>query len=252
MQDKTNSADYTHFGYETIAREEKQRLVGQVFSSVASRYDIMNDVMSAGMHRLWKQRFVRNMCLGDQDILLDIAGGTGDISRLVTRRNPDIDIIVCDINQAMLKEGQHNAIDGNWYQQLEWLCANAESLPLPDNSVHVCSIAFGIRNVTTIERALAEIYRVLKPGGRFYCLEFSHMAIPALQKLYDSYSFHLIPAFGKWIAKDAASYQYLVESIRQFPDQKLYAGMLKAAGFSNVSWRNMTGGVVAMHSGWRI
>lgn len=240
----------THFGFQTISTEEKAAKVRGVFDSVASRYDIMNDVMSLGMHRLWKRDFVGSLGLRSGMNVLDLAGGTGDIAFLM-QRAADVTITVCDINENMLREGRNRAIDRN-ITEPEWLCGNAESLPFASASFDRCTIAFGIRNVTDIPAALKEIYRVLKPGGRFACLEFSQPTVPALQPIYERYSFDLIPKFGDWIAKDRESYQYLVESIRRFPNQKRFASMIEEAGFSQVKHRNLTGGVVAIHSGWKI
>lgn len=243
-------AKTTHFGYESVGWDEKTQRVRGVFNSVASRYDVMNDVMSLGMHRLWKRDFAGSLNLQNGMKVLDLAGGTGDIAFLM-QRAASIDVTVCDINEMMLREGRDRAIDRN-ITGPEWLCGNAESLPFADGSFDRCTIAFGIRNVTDIPAALKEIQRVLKPGGRFACLEFSHPTVPVLKPVYERYSFDLIPRFGEWIAKDRESYQYLIESIRQFPNQKRFASMIEAAGLTQVKWRNLTGGIVAIHSGWKI
>lgn len=241
----------THFGYRTVATEEKESLVRGVFSNVASRYDVMNDAMSLGMHRLWKRSFVADVAMRKHMRCLDVAGGTGDIAfRLLDRGATHVTI--CDINQQMLEEGKKRAYDGNRLKNLEWLCGNAELLPLPDNHFNLYTIAFGIRNVTHIDKALAEAHRVLAPGGRFICLEFSHVAIDALARIYDKYSFNVIPKLGELIAKDRDSYQYLVESIRRFPSQEKFRDMIKEAGFAQTKYRNLTAGVVAVHSGYKI
>lgn len=240
----------THFGFETVEPEEKTRRVRGVFDSVASHYDVMNDVMSLGLHRLWKRDFTSNLRLRDGHKVLDLAGGTGDISFLM-RKRAHCEISVCDINHEMLKVGQQRA-KTKGYEELEWITGNAESLPFPDNHFDVCTIAFGIRNVTDIPKALREIHRVLKTGGQFACLEFSEVKSAALKPIYERYSFDLIPQFGEWIAKDKESYRYLVESIRKFPNQLRFKEMMREAGFENVSHRNLTGGVVAIHKGWKI
>lgn len=238
----------THFGFKTVGENEKESLVRGVFDSVASRYDVMNDLMSGGLHRLWKNDMVGWLAPRNGQSILDVAGGTGDIAfRLLDRAC--CHVTVCDINDHMLAEGRNRAVDRNILHDIEWVCGNAESLPLPDNSYDAYTIAFGIRNVTHIDVALKEAFRVLKPGGRFLCLEFSRVTHDWLQKAYDAYSFYAIPKIGKWVTGDADSYQYLVESIRQFPDQDRFADMIRAAGFSNVQYRNLTQGVVAIHSG---
>ncbi len=241
----------THFGFKTVSAEEKPSLVRGVFDAVASRYDIMNDAMSLGAHRFWKQEFVSGIALRPDMKCLDVAGGTGDIAFRLLARNAG-HVTVCDINQAMLEEGRKRADDKNILRNIEWLCGNAESLPLPDNQFHLYTIAFGIRNVTHIDKALAEAHRVLMPGGRFMCLEFSHVKSELLAKLYDTYSFSIIPKLGQWIAGDSAPYQYLVESIRQFPDQAKFSKMIGDAGFKQVRHTNLAGGVVAIHSGYKI
>ncbi|MDE3060531.1 MAG: bifunctional demethylmenaquinone methyltransferase/2-methoxy-6-polyprenyl-1,4-benzoquinol methylase UbiE [Pseudomonadota bacterium] len=241
----------THFGFRKVPAEEKTTLVRGVFDRVASRYDLMNDLMSGGLHRLWKNDMVAWLSPKDGMHILDVAGGTGDIAfRMLARA--ECHVTVCDINRHMLEEGHNRAIDRNLPEGIDWLCANAESLPLPDRSFDAYTIAFGIRNVTHIDAALREAYRVLKPGGRFLCLEFSHVAHDWLQKIYDRYSFRVIPKLGEWITGSGEPYQYLVESIRQFPAQEEFAAMIRAAGFGNVQYRNLTQGVVAMHSGRRL
>lgn len=241
----------THFGFETVAEDEKASRVRGVFDRVASRYDLMNDLMSGGLHRIWKNDMVSWLHPRDGMHILDVAGGTGDIAfRMLARAA--CHVTVCDINQLMLDEGRNRAIDRNILSNIEWLCADAESLPLPDNSFDAYTIAFGIRNVTHIDRALAEAYRVLKPGGRFLCLEFAHVKNDWLQKIYDAYSFHAIPHIGKIVTGSGDPYRYLVESIRRFPPQKEFASMITAAGFGNVQYRDLTQGVVALHSGRKL
>ncbi|MBP7670037.1 MAG: bifunctional demethylmenaquinone methyltransferase/2-methoxy-6-polyprenyl-1,4-benzoquinol methylase UbiE [Ferrovibrio sp.] len=242
----------THFGFTQVPEAEKVRLVRQVFESVAPRYDLMNDLMSAGVHRLWKNAMVDWLDPRGRITVLDMAGGTGDIAFRIHDRAPEATILVADINAAMLDQGRSRAIDQTRLDRLTWTCMNAEVLPLPDRSVDAYTIAFGIRNVTHIDQALREAYRVLKPGGRFLCLEFSAVRNPALAKAYDIYSFHLLPKIGELVAKDADSYRYLVESIRRFPDQETFAAMIREAGFGNVKYRDLSGGIAAMHSGWRL
>ncbi len=249
--------DSTHFGYRSVARSEKAGLVKGVFDSVASRYDIMNDVMSGGMHRLWKREMVATLAPTPDMAILDVAGGTGDIamrireeSRLRHRAAPNVTL--CDINHSMLVEGRKRGVDQGTLDGIRWVCGNAEALPFDDASMDAYTIAFGIRNVTNIDKALMEVRRVLKPGGRFLCLEFSQVKPALLAKFYNTYSMQVIPRMGKLVAGDAAPYQYLVESIRQFPNQETFAAMMRDAGLDQVSWQNLTGGVVALHSGWRL
>ena len=241
----------THFGFKTVAEDEKASLVRGVFDSVASRYDIMNDFMSGGMHRLWKNEMVAWLSPRSGWKVLDVAGGTGDIAFRIKKR-AQCEVTVCDINAQMLEEGRARAIDHNVLAGIEWVCGDAENLPFESGSRDAYTIAFGIRNVTHIDRALSEAFRVLKPGGRFLCLEFSHMPNETMQKMYDAYSFNVIPKLGQMVAGDAAPYQYLVESIRKFPKQEEFASMIRAAGFENVQYRNFTGGVVALHSGRKL
>jgi ubiquinone/menaquinone biosynthesis methyltransferase len=241
----------SHFGFRTVTPEEKTSLVRDVFTSVASRYDLMNDAMSAGMHRLWKREFVGSVDIRSDMKCLDVAGGTGDIAFRLRDRGA-AHVTVCDINAAMLDEGKKRADNGNRLQGLEFICGNAESLPFPDSSFHLYTIAFGIRNVTYIDKALKEAHRVLLPGGRFMCLEFSKVKPQMLAKLYDAYSFNVIPRLGGLLADDRDSYQYLVESIRKFPSQEDFAQMIREAGFQQVRYTNMSGGVVAMHSGYKV
>ncbi|XP_035690744.1 ubiquinone/menaquinone biosynthesis C-methyltransferase UbiE-like isoform X1 [Branchiostoma floridae] len=297
----------THFGFESINESEKTGKVHEVFSNVASKYDVMNDAMSLGVHRLWKDRFMQVLDPLPGTRLLDVAGGTGDIAfRFINwikekelqqkkaspgaefRLNPletddsesapdlefpsaedylyseqredttgtddrkDSKVIICDINQSMLEVGKERAKKLGLEDDVVWVTGNAEELPFPDNSVDAYTIAFGIRNVTHIEKVLCEAYRVLTPGGRFLCLEFSQVSNPLLSSVYDLYSFQVIPVLGELIASDWKSYQYLVESIRKFPNQEEFAEMIREAGFRMVSYENLTSGVAAIHSGFKI
>ncbi|OYY78949.1 MAG: bifunctional demethylmenaquinone methyltransferase/2-methoxy-6-polyprenyl-1,4-benzoquinol methylase [Sphingomonas sp. 28-62-20] len=241
--------DTVSFGYQQIAPEEKTARVGDVFKSVAPSYDLMNDAMSAGMHRLWKDRFVRRVKPRAGDAILDMAGGTGDIAFRMAPSGAAI--TVADINPAMLEVGIERAakrgIDG-----LVWTEANAETLVFPDRFFDAYTIAFGIRNVTDIPKALREAHRVLKRGGRFYCLEFSTTLWPGFAEIYDGYSHKLVPQLGKLLAKDEDSYRYLIESIRRFPDMAKFEGMIAEAGFVQTKVEPMLGGLVAIHSGWKI
>lgn len=260
MTNKENieKEETTHFGFKDVKEAEKQSLVRGVFDSVAEKYDIMNDVMSGGLHRLWKNDLIRDLRPKPGMHLLDVAGGTGDIAfRFLKAAQSDehatpAKVTICDINHNMLKAGRARALDKGEFAPVDWITGNAEMLPLPDCSVDAYTIAFGIRNVTHIDIALKEAYRVLKPGGRFMCLEFSKVDLPLLKQIYDVYSFHLIPHFGEMITGDKDSYQYLVESIRKFPTQEKFKGMIEHAGFKRTSYRNLSGGIVAIHSGWRI
>lgn len=244
------------FGFRRVGEEEKQGLVNEVFSKVAERYDQMNDLMSVGLHRLWKDDFVTalNPPRGTQAFhLLDVAGGTGDIAfRIARAGGPNVRVTVADISPEMVGEGRKRAMAEGLLERSSFSVGNAEMLAFPGKHFDAYTIAFGIRNVTHIDRALAEAYRVLKPGGRFMCLEFSHVDVPLLDRFYDAYSFTVIPAVGKVVTGDGHPYRYLVESIRTFPKQDAFKAMIEAAGFANVSYRNLTGGVVAIHSGWRI
>ena len=246
----------THFGFKTVAEDEKVKLVHDVFEHVASRYDLMNDLMSGGLHRAWKLALIDwlNPPRGTRTYNhIDVAGGTGDIAfRVLDRAGPNAHVTVCDINRHMLGVGRTRAEAHQYAGQVEFACGDAENLPFPDRSFDAYTIAFGIRNVTHIERALDEAFRVLKPGGRFLCLEFSQVAVPGLDVIYDKYSFAAIPQIGKWVTGDGDPYQYLVESIRRFPNQERFKSMIETAGFKRASYRNLTGGIAAMHSGWRL
>lgn len=240
----------TDFGYREVAPEEKTRLVDRVFSSVAKRYDLMNDLMSLGVHRLWKRHFVGTCGIRPGERLLDLAGGTGDIARLARERGAEV--VVADINRAMLETGRARMDAIGAVKGLDWLQVNAESLPFADNSFDHLTIAFGLRNVTWRDRALAEMHRVLRPGGRVHILEFSKVGLPALAKLYDTWSFEVLPRLGARIAGDAESYQYLAESIRRFPDQPALAELMRQAGFERVHWSDLSGGICAIHRGAKV
>ena len=247
------------FGFRTVPAEHKPELVRGVFDSVARRYDLMNDLMSGGAHRLWKRAMVDWLAPRPPLEVLDLAGGTGDVAfrvlkRLGARRDGDGAgrVTVCDINLSMIRIGRDHAIDRGLLEGLSWVCGNAENIPLPDRSVDAVTIAFGIRNVARIATALGEIRRVLKPGGRFLCLEFSNVTDPLLERLYDAYSFKLVPGLGAAITGDREAYQYLVESIRRFPDRETFADMILDAGLGRVSCRALSGGIAALHSAWRL
>lgn len=242
-------SDKVHFGDEVVTPEEKTRKVGGVFSSVASNYDIMNDLMSGGMHRLWKDRFVAKVQPRAGERILDVAGGTGDIAFRMARRGADI--VVTDINPDMLKVGMERA-EKRGLERLTWQVENAEKLTFEDNSFDAYTIAFGIRNVTNIPAALKEAHRVLKRGGRFYCLEFSTSEWPGFGKAYEIYSENMIPKIGKAVANDEDSYRYLVESIRRFPRMAEFERMIGEAGFSQTKHEPILGGLVAIHSGWKV
>jgi ubiquinone/menaquinone biosynthesis methyltransferase len=256
--EKKQTENTTHFGSRTVDENAKQGLVRNVFDSVADKYDIMNDVMSGGLHRVWKNELIKLMRPTAGQHLFDVAGGTGDIAfRFLEEANKNLStdqdpafVTLCDINNSMLTVGRDRAIDLGITANIDWVCGNAETLPLPDQSVDLYTISFGIRNVTHIDIALKEARRVLKPGGRFICLEFSHVEVPVLDKIYDLYSEHAIPTFGSMITGDRESYQYLIESIRNFPSKDKFKAMIEEAGFKQVTYRSMTAGVVALHSGW--
>ncbi|WP_158912914.1 bifunctional demethylmenaquinone methyltransferase/2-methoxy-6-polyprenyl-1,4-benzoquinol methylase UbiE [Caulobacter sp. S45] len=245
------------FGFKDVEPDEKPRLVRGVFDRVASRYDLMNDLMSAGVHRVWKDMTAARLNPQPGERIVDCAGGTGDIARRLAklarqaqarRGGEDAEILVVDYNAEMIGVGRERVTE----PEIAWTVGDAQRLPLPDASADAYVIAFGIRNVTDIPTALREARRVLKPGGRFLCLEFSRPPAKALRNAYDAYSFSVIPAVGQWVAKDRDSYQYLVESIRRFPDQQTFAAMMETAGFSRVTFTNFTGGVAALHHGWAI
>jgi demethylmenaquinone methyltransferase/2-methoxy-6-polyprenyl-1,4-benzoquinol methylase len=247
-----NSGAGAWFGDRRVAAADKGALVRGVFDSVAERYDLMNDLMSGGVHRLWKAALLDWLAPRGPLALLDLAGGTGDIALRVMARAPAARILVADVNERMLARGRDRAIDRGVIAGLRYLVCDAQALPLAARTFDACTIAFGLRNVTDIDKALAEAHRVLKPGGQFLCLEFSRVVVPGLARLYDAYSFRVLPELGARVARDRAAYQYLVESIRRFPPQDELASRMRAAGFGQVSYRNLSGGIAAIHSGWRI
>ena len=243
----------THFGARTVPEAEKASLVHGVFASVAQSYDVMNDVMSGGIHRLWKDAMMDWLAPRDGQRLLDVAGGTGDIAfRFLAPRAACAEAVVLDLTEPMLIEGRRRAEAGRHAGRLSWVVGDAMALPFPEASFDRVTISFGIRNVTRPADALAEFARVLRPGGRLMVLEFGQIPVPLLQRLYDAYSFNVIPRLGQLIARDRDSYQYLVESIRRFPDQESFAAMIRAAGFELVRHRNLSQGIAALHSGWKI
>jgi len=250
MSDKTQAT--THFGFETVAESEKAGRVQGVFTSVASKYDVMNDAMSLGIHRIWKDAMMDWLAPHADQRLLDVAGGTGDISFRFLQRAGSGHATVLDLTESMLIEGRKRAEATDMAASLDWTVGDAMALPFDDNTFDVYTISFGIRNVTRPQDALNEAFRVLKPGGRLMVLEFSQIPNDMLQKVYDLYSFNVIPPLGKAITGDRDSYQYLVESIRKFPDQETFLGMLRAAGFENAKYRNLSMGIAALHSGWKL
>ena len=250
----------THFGYQEVPEAEKGTRVRGVFESVATRYDLMNDLMSGGVHRLWKAAMIDWLNPRPGTSLVDVAGGTADVAlRVLDRVGPERagPVVICDLTPGMIAVGRDRAIDRGLLARrcpggLHWVCADAQALPLAECSMDAYTIAFGLRNVTRIGRALEEARRVLKPGGRFLCLEFSRVAVPLVSELYDLYSFTVLPALGALVTGDRAAYQYLAESIRRFPAQDELAAMMEAAGLGQVRYRNLSGGIAALHSGWRI
>ena len=250
MSDKKENT--THFGFETILEKDKAEKVQGVFSSVASKYDVMNDFMSLGIHRAWKDAMMDWLAPRGGQLLLDVAGGTGDISFRFLKRAKNAHTTVLDLTELMLAEGRKRAEMAGISAQLDWIVGDAMALPFEDHTFDVYTISFGIRNVTNPKKALAEAYRVLKPGGRIMVLEFSHIPNDLLQWCYDKYSFNVIPRLGQIIARDRSSYQYLVESIRKFPNQENFLKLVNEAGFENTKYRNLTMGVACLHSGWKI
>lgn len=247
MTDKT-----THFGAQTVREDEKAGMVRNLFSDVANKYDIMNDVMSVGIHRVWKEAMMDWLAPRAGQKLLDVAGGTGDVSFKFLKRAGHGHATVCDLTEGMLIEGRKRAEAEQMADSLDWVVGDAMALPFEDNTFDVYTISFGIRNVTRPQEALNEAYRVLRPGGRLMVLEFSQLPNPMMQKAYDLYSFNVIPRMGQVIANDRDSYQYLVESIRNFPDQETFLRMVKQAGFEQAKYRNLSMGIAALHSGWKL
>lgn len=252
--------DTTHFGFQTVKASEKAARVREIFDSVASRYDVMNDLMSGGVHRLWKDAFVNWLDPRPGRQYLDVAGGTGDVAFRILKRAarqnagglPPASVTVCDINKEMLSVGRNRALDHGLSSGLSWVVGDAEQLPLPDRSVDAYTIAFGLRNVTRIDDAIRDARRVLRPGGKMMILEFSTVVLPVLDKIYDLYSFKALPLMGRLVAGDEDAYRYLVESIRRFPAQEDLAKKMEDAGFRQVRYKNLTGGIAAMHVGWRL
>ncbi|MFO6299775.1 bifunctional demethylmenaquinone methyltransferase/2-methoxy-6-polyprenyl-1,4-benzoquinol methylase UbiE [Rahnella selenatireducens] len=242
----------THFGFRTVAKDEKQEMVAEVFHSVAAKYDLMNDLMSFGIHRIWKRFTIDCSGVRQGQRVLDLAGGTGDLtakfSRLVGEKG---EVVLADINDSMLKMGREKLRNLGIVGNVNYVQANAEALPFPDNYFDCITISFGLRNVTEKEKALRSMFRVLKPGGRLLVLEFSKPLLKPLSKAYDTYSFHILPRIGELVAQDAESYRYLAESIRMHPDQETLKGMMADAGFENVTYHNLTGGIVALHRGFK-
>lgn len=247
------SNEQVDFGFKKVNREDKSNLVKEIFSGVAKKYDLMNDLMSGGVHRVWKNKMMQEINFSAPLKAIDLAGGTGDIAFRIAKKarseNINYHIDVVDINQEMLDVGKQRSVDLNLFSGLTFTCADGEKLPFDDNSFDVFTISFGIRNFTNINAGLSEAYRVLKPGGKFICLEFSKVNDYFLQKIYDTYSFKVIPKIGEVVLKDRHSYQYLVESIRKFPDQDTFEKMIENAGFKKVSYQNLSFGAAAIHTG---
>ena len=247
----SSKAEKTHFGFSTVNAIDKAKMVKGVFDNVASQYDLMNDLMSLGIHRLWKSAFIDYLDPHPQMKLIDVGGGTGDIAFKFLNSGGG-HVTVCDINQEMLNVGQDRAINKGLLAGIDWINGDAEKLPMLGNTFDAYTTAFYIRNVTNIESALSEAHRVLKPGGHFLCLEFSQVVLPFLKKVYDSYSLNVLPWLGKMVADDEDSYRYLVESIRRFPDQGKLTNMIKDAGLKQANYQNLSGGIATIHSAWRI
>lgn len=249
--DKRDAA--TDFGYRKVSESEKDRLVEEVFSSVSSRYDLMNDLMSFGIHRIWKRLAIAYSGVRANSQVLDVAGGTGDLSLAIAKKlGPKGRIVLTDINRSMLQLGQDRMIDHGYLDRVQYVQTDAENLAFEDDSFDCVLISFGLRNVTKIDKALSSMYRVLRPGKKLLILEFSKPVIPILSKIYDRYSFNVIPRLGNYVTGDRESYQYLVESIRKHPDQETLADMMVNAGFERVEYHNLSGGIVALHVGWKI
>ncbi len=256
MTDPSQPETATSFGFRNVDESERQGLVNRVFATVAERYDLMNDLMSGGLHRLWKGDLIAQLNPPRDDRafrLLDVAGGTADVTlRYARASGPNATAMLCDISPEMIAVGQRRVREAGLEDRISFTEGNAEALPFADRAFDAYTIAFGIRNVTHIDAALREAFRVLKIGGRFLCLEFSQVQVPILDRLYDFHSFEVIPRLGKAIAGEDVPYRYLVESIRKFPNQERFAAMMRDAGFERVSYRNLTGGVAAIHSGWKV
>jgi len=248
---QNNSSETADFGFKTVPRAQKSALVREVFDSVAGKYDVMNDLMSLGIHRLWKREFLSALDPRPNYTLLDLAAGTGDITFGWLKRGGG-KVVMSDINASMLSVGRDRATANGYLGDIEFLVADAEKLPLPDASFDRISMAFGLRNCTNKDKVIAEARRLLKPGGRFQVLEFSRLQIAGLEKLYDAWSFQALPRLGQLVAKDSESYQYLAESIRMFPDQETLKRMFEQAGLERVTYRNLSGGIAAIHAGWRL
>jgi demethylmenaquinone methyltransferase/2-methoxy-6-polyprenyl-1,4-benzoquinol methylase len=254
--------DTASFGFRQVPRGEKASLVRGVFDSVARRYDLMNDLMSMGVHRLWKDALIDMAKPRPGTVMLDVAGGTGDVAFRAAERmrgphgegggDPEGAVVVLDLTESMLRHGRDRAIDRGLVRGLHWVCGDAQALPLPPRTFDIYTVAFGLRNVTDLDLALAEARRVLRPGGRFFCLEFSRVVLPVLDQAYELYSFQVLPRLGGLVAGDRDSYRYLVESIRRFPPQQELAARIEAAGFARAGWRNLSGGIAAIHGAWRI
>lgn len=250
MPSKENN--HTHFGFRTVATHAKAGMVQDIFANVASNYDMMNDVMSLGAHRIWKTALVDWLAPRPNQKILDLAGGTGDIAFKILDRSPNSKLTVLDLTEEMVAAGRAKEMLSKRQMSIEWVVGDALNMPFKDNSFDVCVIGFGIRNFADISLGLVEINRILKTGGRLLVLEFSDVQVPALRRLYDKYSFGCIPFYGKWLANDRDSYQYLVESIRKFPNQRKFVSIIESAGYSNVKFRNLSMGIAALHSGWKI
>jgi demethylmenaquinone methyltransferase/2-methoxy-6-polyprenyl-1,4-benzoquinol methylase len=253
MSQDSGPRDTTHFGYQQVPKGEKRHRVAGVFSSVARKYDVMNDLMSMGVHRVWKRFTIERAGVRRGQRVLDLAGGTGDLAEAFARRvGPEGEVVLSDINAEMLECGRERLVNSGVVGNVDYIQADAESLPFPDNHFDRVTMAFGLRNVTDKAAALASIHRVLKPGGKLLVLEFSHPVVPGLKPVYDAYSFGALPLMGKLVANDADSYRYLAESIRMHPDQATLGGMFEAAGFERVTWHNLSGGIVALHIGTKV
>ena len=243
--------DKVNFGSKKVNKDDKPELVSKIFSSVSNKYDLMNDAMSFGLHRIWKEKMYVACKLHDDEKILDIATGTGDIAFKFLKSGGG-HVTVCDINQEMISIGKGRAIENDILQGINWLNGDAEKLPVSENTFDAYTTAFCIRNVTNIEIALSEAHRVLRPGGHFLCLEFSQVVLPVLKKIYDTYSINILPWLGKIVANDEKSYRYLVESIRRFPDQDKLTSMITHAGLKRASYQNLSGGIATIHTAWRI